>query len=79
MVDRIPDGLILEAIECWGKSLESLAKYFRVEVWSIRKRRSRALGYVASGPDRRWHNTHNKDGKLKREAQTYQEFKRRRK
>lgn len=71
VVDRIPDGLILEAIECWGKSPESLATYFKMEVWSVMKRRKSALGYVASGPPRRWHDT------KKRKGEAYPEFKRR--
>jgi len=71
VVDRIPDGLILESIECFGKSLESLATYFEMEVWSILKRRSKALSYVASGPSRRWHKT------KKRAPVSYQDFKRR--
>jgi len=65
------DGLILEAIECWGKSTASLASYFKMPEWSIRKRRKTALGYVASGPSRRWHNT------KKRKGESYQDFKRR--
>ena len=73
VVDRIPDGLILEAIECWGKTPESLATYLALEVWSIMKRRKAALGYVASGPARRWHNT------KKRKAESYQHFKKRKK
>ena len=67
------DGLILEAIEGWGKSEESLAKYLRMPEWSIRTRARRALAYVASGPDRRWHDT------KKRKGETYQNFKRRKK
>lgn len=63
------DGLILEAIECWDKSVASLASYFKQEEPTIWRRRSRALGYVASGPSRRWHNT------KKRKGETYQEFK----
>ena len=66
------DGLILEAIECWGKSDASLAAYFNYPEWSIRKRARRALAYVASGPARRWHDT-------KRKGETYQQFKGRRK
>lgn len=73
VVDRIPDGLILEAIECWGKSPASLASYFLMPEWSIMKRRKRALGYIASGPDRRWHNI------KKRRAESYEDFKKRRK
>ncbi len=56
------DGLILEALESWGKSEESLAKYFGLQVWSIRKRANRALNYVASGQARRWHDTKNRGG-----------------
>lgn len=62
------DGLILEALECWGKSEESLARYFKMPVWSIRRRAKKALAYVASGPARRWHDT------KKRKGETYQEF-----
>ncbi len=65
------DGLILEAIECWGKSAESLAKYFKMPEWSIMKRRKAALAYVASGMDRRWHDT------KKRKGKSYAEFLRR--
>ncbi len=65
------DGLILEAIECWGKTDESLARYFRMPLWSVRKRRKLALGYVSSGPARRWHDT------KKRKGENYQEFKER--
>ena len=67
------DGLILEAIESWGKTDESLARYFRKPVWLIRKRAKRALNYVASGPSRRWHDT------KKRQGETYQAFKERKK
>ncbi len=57
------DGLILEAIESWGKSEESMAKYFGLQVWSVRWKAKRALAYVASGPDRRWHDTKKRPGK----------------
>ncbi len=63
------DGLILEALECWGKTVDSLGMYFGVPAWSIIKRARRALAYVASGVNRRWHNT------PKRKGQSYQEFK----
>lgn len=62
------DGLILLAIECWGESEESLAKYLLKSERTIRKRKKRALAYVASGPDFRWHDT------KKREGKTYKEF-----
>lgn len=58
------DGLILEAIEAWGKTVPSLASYFQIPEWSVRKRRKNALGYVASGPARRWHNTEKRVGEL---------------
>jgi len=67
------DGLILEAIESWGKSEESMAKYLKMPIWSIRKRAKSSLGYVASGPARRWHDTR------RRAAESYEEFKKRRK
>lgn len=67
------DGLILEAIEGWDKSIESITKYLKIPGWSIRKRRKLALGYVASGPARRWHKTRIRD------AETYREFKDRKK
>lgn len=67
------DGLILLAIECWGESEESMASYFSITVRSVRKRYKRALNYVASGPDRRWHDT------KKRKGESYQEFKKRKK
>ena len=65
------DGLILIAIECWGETLQSMSRYLKRPEWSINKRRKRALAYVASGPARRWHNTR------KRKAQSYEEFKER--
>lgn len=67
------DGLILEAIECWGKSVASLSKHFGKPEWVIWKRRKKALGYVASGPCRRWHDN------PKRKAESYQDFKGRQK
>ena len=65
------DGLILEAMEAWGKSAESLSKYLGMPVWSVFKRRKSALGYVASGPGRRWHKS------TKREPESYKDFKKR--
>lgn len=41
------DGLILEAIESWDKSVESLSKQLHVSEETILKRRKRALWYVA--------------------------------
>lgn len=62
------DGLILLAIECWGLSEESLAKFLGLQVWSIRWKAERALRYVASGQNQRWHDT-KKRGKI-----SYQEW-----
>ena len=63
------DGLALEAMECWGKSEGAMSKYLQMPVWSVRKRANRALAYVASGLNRRWHDT------KKRQGQTYKDFK----
>lgn len=41
------DGLILEAIECWEKSIPSLAAYLRMPDWVIARRRRKALAFVA--------------------------------
>ena len=62
------DGLILLAMECWGETQAALAKYLKMPEWSITRRGKTALGYVASGPARRWHNT------KKRKAVSYDEF-----
>jgi len=66
------DGLILISIEAWGMSIASLSKYFNRPEWSIMRSRKTALGYVGSGPVRRWHTT------KKRSGESYQDFKRRR-
>ena len=63
------DGLILLAIECWGETDTALSKYLNIPIWSIKKRYKRALGYVASGPARRWHDT------SRRKGETYEQFK----
>ena len=62
------DGLILLAIEGWGESEESITKYLGMSERTIRKRKERALAYVASGPNFRWHDT------KKRRGMTYKEF-----
>lgn len=62
------DGLILEAIEGWDKTVASLSQYLHIPGWSILKRRKNALGYI-SGPARRWITT------PKRKRETYQQFK----
>ena len=67
------DGLILLAVECWGETDTALSRYLNIPIWSIKKRYKRALRYVASGPDRRWHTT------KRRKGESYQEFKKRKK
>jgi len=67
------DGLILMALETWGMSETSLARYFNKSDWGILRARKNALSYVASGPARRWHDT------KKRIAENYQDFKERKK
>jgi len=67
------DGLILLAMECWDESVPSLAKYLSMPEWAVKKGYKKALGYIASGPDRRWHDT------KKRKGESYQEFRIRRK
>jgi len=41
------DGLILEAIECWDKSEQSMASYLRLPAEVIRSRANMALGYIS--------------------------------
>jgi len=41
------DGLILEAIEGWDKSIPSMGSYLRMPEWVIGRRRRKALGFVA--------------------------------
>ena len=67
------DGLLLLAIECWGESEASLAKYLGMSEWSVKRGYKKALYYVSSGPARRWHDT------KKRKGESYEEFRIRRK
>ena len=62
------EGLILLAVECWCETESSLARYFDIKEYAIRRRYKRALAYVASGPARRWLHTRKRKGK------EYQEF-----
>lgn len=73
------DGLILLAMECWGESPAALAKYLGMPEWAVKKGYTKALYYVASGPDRRWHDIYDKQGELKRKGESYQQFRIRRK
>lgn len=63
------DGLILLAMECWGKSEQSISKHLNMPMWSVRKRYKSALAYVASGPAGRWITT------KKRAGISYKDFK----
>ena len=67
------DGLILLAVECWGETDTALSRYLNIPIWSVKKRYKKALRYVASGPDRRWHTT------KRRKGETYEQFKSRQK
>uniref|UniRef100_A0A6M3J7F3 Uncharacterized protein n=1 Tax=viral metagenome TaxID=1070528 RepID=A0A6M3J7F3_9ZZZZ len=65
------DGLILLAMVCWGETEDNLARYVGKSPTTIAKKGKMALGYVASGPVRRWINS------KKRPAETYYEFRQR--
>ena len=65
------DGLILLAIECWGESPDTLARYLGMMPITIKRKGKSALRYIASGPVRRWINSR------KRLAESYHDFKRR--
>ena len=67
------DGLLVEANYTWGRSIESLVKLAvgigeSLFFYDITKRISRALNYISSGRNRRWHRT------KKREPVTYGEW-----
>lgn len=64
------DGLILLAIEGWEETPESLSIYLKMPVWSVLKRKKKALRYISSGPVRRWHDS------KKRKAVDYSDFER---
>jgi len=63
------DGLILESVEVWGKSVQVMCRYLGMTPSTIDRKMNTALRYVASGPSRRWHNSR------KRKAESYKEFK----
>lgn len=62
------DGEMLHAYYCHGLELTRIARLVKMDEGQVTRRINRALRYIASGPDRRWHDT------PKRKAQTYQEF-----
>lgn len=62
------DGEMLHVYYCYGLELTRIARLVKMDEGRVSRRISRALRYIASGPDRRWHDT------PKRKAQTYQEF-----
>ena len=62
------DGEMLLAYHCYGMEAIRIARLVKMDEERVMRRIKRALRYIASGPDRRWHDT------PKRKAQTYQEF-----
>lgn len=62
------DGEMLNAYYCHGLEVSRIARLVKMDEGQVSRRIGRALRYIASGPDRRWHDT------PKRKAQTYQEF-----
>lgn len=62
------DGEMLHVYYCYGLELPRIAKLVKMDEGQVMRRIKRALRYIASGPDRRWHDT------PKRKALTYQEF-----
>ena len=62
------DGLLLEGSVTWELSDERLARAINISIEEVHKRLKRALKYISSGRDVRWHNT------KKRKGVTYHEF-----
>ena len=57
------DGLILEAIEAWGKSESSIAAHLRIPEYLVKKKRDTALSYVSGWRRKRrtyWEHTSHK-------------------
>lgn len=62
------DGEMLHVYYCLDLEATRIARLVKMDEEQVTRRIKRALRYIASGPDRRWHDT------PKRKAQTYQEF-----
>ena len=62
------DGLLLEGSVTWELSDERLARATNMSVAEVNRRLNRALKYISSGRDVRWHNT------KKRKGISYKEF-----
>ena len=62
------DGLLLEGSVTWELSDERLSKAINISIEEVHRRLKRALKYISSGRDVRWHNT------KKRKGVTYHEF-----
>ena len=62
------DGLLLEGLVTWELSDERLARATNISVAEVNRRVKRALKYISSGPNVRWHNT------KKRSGISYKEF-----
>lgn len=56
------DGLLVEANYTWDKSIDSLVKASSLDFYEVVRRISRALKYISSGYDRRWHTTRKREG-----------------
>jgi len=55
------DGIMLEAVNCWGKSTQSLSRHLHFSERVIRKRCKKALFYI-TGRCRRWMFCPGRDG-----------------
>jgi len=62
------DGLFVEAIYSWNRSPEYISGLSNYSVEEVDRRVGRALNYISSGRDRRWHNT------KKRKAVNYKDW-----
>ena len=62
------DGLLLEGSVTWELSDERLARATNMSVAEVNRRLNRALRYISSGRDVRWHNA------KKRSGISYKEF-----
>ena len=62
------DGLLLEASKTWELSDERIARAANMSVAEVNRRLNRALRYISSGRDVRWHNA------KKRSGISYKEF-----
>ncbi len=62
------DGEMLHVYYCYSLEATRIARLVKMDEERVMRRIKRALRYIASGPDCRWHDT------PKRKGQTYREF-----